>query len=81
MLNETWDVAIVEAIHTKDDQGVSLKEIRSEMMNNPIVSDFHLQPWKSGKQAKYECWINSRLSKLVQKGIVRRVGRGRYSLK
>jgi hypothetical protein len=81
MPNETWDNAIVEAIQRKGGQEASSKEIRSEMMANPIVTDFHLQPWRSGKQLKYECWINKRLSELVRKRIIKRVSRARYSLK
>lgn len=76
----TWLEAILEAMDRHGGQNIKLQTIYSEVEKSPIVTPKHLEQWKEGGQAKYECWIRRGLTTLVRRGLVIRNSTGIYSL-
>ena len=50
------------------------------MVDHPLVTPYHKEPWKPGGQPRYETWIISILAKLRKEGKITLVERGVYSL-
>ena len=80
MHNQTWNDAILEAMQNLGGEKLTLREIYTEMTKSPLVTSYHCEAWRDGKQPRYVCWINKYLSTLVKKGMVSRVRTGTYSL-
>ncbi len=79
-MNTDWKSEIIKAVSRCGGINVPLSEIYREMINIPIVTDRHLQPWKGGGQPRYQCWIRRCLTDLVREGLIIRPNRGKYSL-
>jgi len=78
--NKHWKEAILEIIKAHSRDSISLQQIYAEMKNHPLVTEYHLKPWRKGLQPRYQCWIREYLTDLVRKGMIRRVSKGMYSL-
>lgn len=72
-MREKWDEAVYKIINEANGSPVSLDKIYEIMRDHPLVISYLLQPWKSGLQPRYECWIRQYLTKLVRE---RRIKRG-----
>jgi hypothetical protein len=75
----TWNAAILEAVRELGGQNIALQVIYSEMQKSPVITPHHLDQWRTGGQARYECWIRRGLTTLIRKGMVLRVSKGTYS--
>ena len=75
-----WQNEILKVIQKHRSVPMSLSEIYREMSTCSLVTDYHKEPWTSGGQPRYQCWIRKYLTSLVRKDSVRRTGRGTYSL-
>ena len=75
-----WKEAVEAAIRHDARRVVPLHAIYDAMVGSHLVTPYHLEPWRPGKQPRYECAIRRILTTLVHEGSVARVGRGQYSL-
>ena len=75
-----WKEAVEAAVQNDTRSVVPLQGIYDAMVTSPLVTPYHLEPWRPGKQPRYQCTIRRTLSTLVGEGRVTRVGYGRYSL-
>ncbi|TAK01650.1 hypothetical protein EPO44_08935 [bacterium] len=78
--DEHWKKTVLGFIEQRGWDVVRLQEIYAEMENHPLVTPYHMQPWRPGLQPRYQCWIRRYLTDLVREGNIRRVSRGKYSL-
>jgi hypothetical protein len=77
---EHWKDAILEIIKTYGKDSISLQQIYAKMKNHPLVTEYHLEPWREGGQPRYQCWIREYLSALIDDKKIIRIGRGMYEL-
>lgn len=75
-----WKEAVEAAIRHDGRPVVPLHSIYEAVAGSSLVTPCHLEPWRPGKQPRYQCAIRRTLSTLVVEGRVVRVGRGEYSL-
>ena len=73
-----WSAAILEIVEPHAGCAISLQDIYAQMRTLPLVTSYHLQPWRSGGQPRYQCWIRRCLTDLVRAGKVRRTGTAIY---
>jgi hypothetical protein len=75
----TWEDAILGALRRQRGDS-SLAEIYAVVAESAVVTPYHKEPWKPGGQPRYQCAIRRRLTTLVETGVVRRTGQGRYRI-
>ena len=80
MAEATWKHAILRTVAEASESPVPLAAIYTAMKAHPLVTSEHLQPWKPGRQPKYQCWIRRYLTTLVREGELTRVGKARYAV-
>ncbi len=78
---DRWKDAIWEIIKTYGKESISLQQIYAKMKNHPLVTEYHLKPWREGKQPRYQCWIREYLTALIKDKKILRVGKGIYKLR
>lgn len=76
----TWNRAILAVMQTTPNKGWRLHEIYTGVGSHPVVTARHLQPWRSGGQPRYECWVRRCLTNLVSAGVVDRIRPAVYRL-
>lgn len=69
------------AIDKNPRQPVPLQDIYEALQTQPFVTSYHLQPWRTGGQPRYQCWTRRYLTTLIRERRIKRVGHGLYSLK
>jgi|SaaInlV_135m_DNA_1039713.scaffolds.fasta_scaffold96888_1 hypothetical protein len=74
----TWKDAVLQVIRKRRGQEVTLQEIYKGVLVSPVMTDFHDQQWKSGKQLKYQCWVRSTLAVLKKEGLIVHVRKAVY---
>jgi hypothetical protein len=79
--DEYWKDAILEVIKTCGQDSISLQQIYSIMKNHPLVTEYHLEPWREGGQPRYQCWIREYLTFLIREKKICRISRGIYTLR
>jgi hypothetical protein len=79
--SEHWKDAILGIIKTYGKESISLQQIYAKMKNCSLVTEYHLEPWKEGKQLRYQCWIREYLTALIKDKKILRVGKGMYKLR
>lgn len=80
-MSRTWKNLILDIVDSLDGRSVSLQEIYRRVSDNPIVTDYHREPWSSGGQPRFECWTRRALTDLVREGKLKRITTGMYSRK
>ena len=75
-----WKEAVEAAIRHDARPVVPLRTIYDAVVGSSLVTPYHLEPWRPGKQPRYQCAIRRTLTTLVVEGRVERVGHGKYSL-
>lgn len=75
-----WKEALVRTLREHGGRQMTLAEIYQEMVDHPLVTLRHHEPWTVGNQPRYQCWIRRYLTDLVREGVVERVRRGTYCL-
>jgi hypothetical protein len=76
---QDWKEAILRIIKLANQRVVSLQAIYAEMKHQPIVTPYHMEPWRPGLQPRYQCWIPRCLTDLVTEGKIQHVSTGEYS--
>ena len=76
----TWKEAIIEVMRTRPARDWPLQDIYRAMERHPVVKTYHGEAWKSGGQARSQCWIRRALTNLVREGFVARVHPATYRL-
>ena len=79
-MDETWKTVTLNAVISLGGRLVPLQEIYRTVKSNPIVTDYHRQPWRSGGQPRFECWVRRILTDFVREKKLSRVKKGVYSL-
>lgn len=74
----TWDQLVLQLVDEKSEE-ITLQELYKAIVTHPLVTPYHQEPWKPGRQPRYQCWARRCLSNLVRRGVVRRVGKGIYA--
>jgi hypothetical protein len=74
-MHETW----AETLKAIVDRPMALAEIYSGVRRRRNLTPRDLEPWEGDKQPRYQCWCRSELAKLVKRGEVRHLARGRYA--
>ena len=75
-----WKEAIIEVMRKRSGREWPLQSIYGAMERHPLVTTHHEEPWKAGKQPRYQCWIRRYLTDLWREGRVERVRRAVYRL-
>ena len=75
-----WKEAVEAAIRSDERSVVPLQAIYDAMVTSPLVTPYHLEPWRPGKQPRYQLAIRRVLTTLVSEGRAVRVRPGEYSL-
>ena len=78
MTDKSWKDVVFEVIQKRKGREIKLQKIYHEMLGHPLITAFHMQPWKTGKQPKYQCWIRRVLTDLVKEGSISRPRKGVY---
>lgn len=76
---ETWNDKIYKIIEQSNRPFITLKEIYEKIKQDKLVTKYHLEPWKPGKQPRYECWTRRCLTKLINEKRIKRVATGKYT--
>lgn len=74
-----WKAAILEIIKQHDPGAVDVQQIYTDIQHDQFVTAHHREPWSSGLQPRYHCWVRRYLTDLVRERKIRRVSRGTYS--
>ena len=53
----TWKDEIVSIMSGNRGHEMSLTDIYDKMEQSPLVTDYHLEPWKRAGQPRYQCWV------------------------
>ncbi len=73
-----WKDAVLNIIRQQKGKEITLQEIYRKMLGHSLVTDSHKEPWKTGKQPKYQCWVRRVLTDLVREGLINRPRTGVY---
>ena len=76
----TWSKIIYNIIQKYSPLPITLTELYKILKLHPLVTAYHIHPWKPGGQPRYECWARRCLSNLVRNGRIKRVSRSLYGL-
>ena len=65
-MDKSWKTSVFEVVLSLGGKSVGLQDIYREIRKRPLVSDYHKEPWKTGGQPRYECWMRRVLTELVR---------------